>query len=140
MAEEKRPKVGSAAVVVDGKGRILLGKRNKVNYRGKWVLPGGGVNWGETLENAVKREISEETGLSVDVVRFLCFREIINLPGDYHTLVFFHLCKPVGDGKVSPKDDLSEAGFFSCGEIKGLDCAESVRSVLEEAGIWGSNQ
>ena len=131
---EKKPRLGSAVLVVKD-GKFLLAKRNKKNYFGKWVIPGGGVNYGETILQAGLREIKEETNLDVEIERLLCFKEIINLPGDYHSIVFFHSAKPTSfDIKIS--DDVSEAKFFTIEEIKKLDIAESVEQVLREAGYW----
>jgi 8-oxo-dGTP diphosphatase len=133
--EEKRPRVGSA-VIVEKDGKFLLGKRNKKNYRGYWVFPGGGVRWGESIQDAAVREIKEETNLDVEIVRFLGHNELMNLPENYHTVVFFHLAKPrSSDMKVS--DDISDAGFFSLEEIKNMDMvANSVKRILKQAGFW----
>ena len=56
------------AVVFDGQGRVLLQRRADFNV---WGLPGGSVEVGETLEAAVKREVKEETGYDVEVVRLV---------------------------------------------------------------------
>jgi ADP-ribose pyrophosphatase YjhB (NUDIX family) len=132
--EEKRPKVGSA-VLVEKDGKFLLGERNKENYNRYWVIPGGGVRWGETLKDAGIREIKEETNLDVEIVKFIGWKEIMNLPGNYHTVVFFHLARPK-HMDLKPGDDLSKAGFFSIEEIKGMKIAESVKWVLQQAGFW----
>ena len=91
--ETKRPKIGSA-VLVEHEGKFLLGERNKKNYFGYWIIPGGRVDYGETIEEAAHREIKEETNLDVELIKLIGYKEIINLPGDYHHLVFFHLAKP----------------------------------------------
>ena len=61
-----RPVVGVGAVVLDG-NRVLLIRRANEPLKGQWSLPGGGVELGETLEQAVAREVQEETGLDVEV-------------------------------------------------------------------------
>lgn len=132
--EKLRPKVGSA-VLVEKEGKFLLGKRNKKNIRGYWVIPGGGVKWREGLKEAGKREIKEETGLDIEITKFICHKEVMNLPEDYHTVVFFHQARVLG-GNPTASDDVSEVGFFSLDEIKQMKIAGSVRSVLIEAGLW----
>ena len=132
--EEKRPKLGSA-VLVEHEGKFLLGERNKDNYRGRWIIPGGGVGWGETIKQAGIREIREETGLDVELVRFICYKEIMNLPENYHTVTFYHFARP-RQTNIRVGDDLSKAGFFSLEEIKKMNIAESVEMVLREAGFW----
>ena len=59
-----RPVVGVGAVVLDG-DLVLLIKRSKAPLKGQWSLPGGGVEVGETLEQAIAREVLEETGLTI---------------------------------------------------------------------------
>ena len=59
-----RPAVGVGAVLIH-QGKVLLIKRGKEPLRGRWVVPGGTVEAGETLEQALVREVREETGLTV---------------------------------------------------------------------------
>jgi ADP-ribose pyrophosphatase YjhB (NUDIX family) len=132
--ESRKPRVGSAVLVVKD-GKILLGERNKKNANGYWVLPGGGVKWGETIMEAAVREIKEETNLDIKIVKFICHKEVMNLPGNYHTVVFFHLAEPK-HMNIIPSDDLSNAGFFSVDEIKKMKTTETVEHVLKEAGLW----
>ena len=124
-----------SAVIVEKDGRFLLGERNKKNKRGFWLFPGGRVNYGETIKNAAIRETKEETGLDIEIVKFIGFNEILNLPEDYHRVVFFHLAKVVG-GELKHDDDLSKAGFFSLDEIKDMNILESVEWALKKAGFW----
>jgi len=65
-AREIRP--GVAAIIQDGDGRILLQQRSD---NGLWGLPGGSVEIGESVQDAIVREVREETGLSVEVVRLI---------------------------------------------------------------------
>ena len=133
--ERMRPKVGSA-VLVEKDGKFLLGKRNKANYRNYWVIPGGGVKWGESIRDAGIREIKEETGLDIEIVKFIGHKEVMNLPGNYHTVVFFHLARPV-NGEIRATDDLSDARFFSIEELREMDnVADSAISVFESLGVW----
>ena len=133
MKEYKKPRIGSA-VLVEKDGKFLLGKRNKKNYKDKWVIPGGGVEWGETIEQAAIREIKEETNLDVEIIKLIGYKELMNIPADYHTLVFFHLAKPKHTN-IKVSDDLSDARFFSIDEIKKLDIAESAVWVLKKEGF-----
>ncbi len=72
MTELQIPRVGCGAVVRDADGRILLIQRGRDPERGHWGLPGGKVDWMETVEAAVVREIREETALEVTLLRLLC--------------------------------------------------------------------
>ncbi len=130
----QKPRLGSA-VLVEKDGKFLLGKRNKENANNLWVIPGGGVRYGETIKDAAVREIKEETNLNVDIIKLIGYKEIINLPGKYHTIVFFHLAKPKHIN-IKPKEDISDAKFFSIEEIKQLEIVESVEWALRKAGFW----
>lgn len=129
-----KPRV-TAAVVLEHNSKFLLAERNKANYNGYWVFPGGGVNFGETLENAAVRELKEETNIDAEIIKALGPQELINVPGNYHSIVFFFLAKPKHT-KIEAKEDISKARFFSTEEIRQLKTAESVRTVLEQAGLW----
>lgn len=134
--ENKKPRVGGA-VLVEHEGKFLLGQRNKKNACGLWVIPGGGVDFGETTKEAAVREIKEETNIDVDIIKFICYQEIINVPGDYHGVIFFYLAKPK-HLNFKAKEDISKVGFFSIDEIKKMNIVNSVESVLREAGYWES--
>src|SRR5437868_12612581 len=64
--DRKDPRIGCAGIVRRG-DQILLGRRDKEPAKGLWVLPGGGVAFGETLDQTLKREMFEETGIEIDV-------------------------------------------------------------------------
>jgi 8-oxo-dGTP diphosphatase len=132
--ENQIPRLGSA-VLVEKDGKFLLGKRNKKNAFGLWVIPGGKVRYGETIKEAAIREIKEETNLDIELVKYLGHEEIINLKGDYHTIVFFHLAKPKHDN-LNAAEDISDAKFFTLEEIKQLETVKSVEIILKKAGFW----
>lgn len=131
---DEEPRI-TAAVLVEKDGKFLLAERNKENYKGYWVVPGGGVRFGETIIDAAIREIKEETNLDVDIMKFIGYKEIINAPGGYHCIVFYHLAKPK-HLDVKAQGDVSQARFLSIDEIKKLKIAESVEWVLKKAGFW----
>jgi 8-oxo-dGTP pyrophosphatase MutT (NUDIX family) len=97
----------ATAVVEFPDGRILLIKRQTVPFRGYWALPGGRVEARETVEQAVVREVKEETGLDVEIVekigeyRERGFKDEVEY--DYSPACF--LVKPVEEIKlVFPKE------------------------------------
>ena len=132
--EEKNPRLTSAVLVMHN-GKFLLAERNKENYNGYWIIPGGGVKFGETIHEAAIREIKEETNLDVEIIKLIGHKEIINVSGNYHSIVFFHLAKPK-HLNVEANEDVSNAKFFEIDEIKKLKVAESVEWALKEAGFW----
>ena len=131
---EQKPRLTSAVLVVQD-GKYLLAERNKENYQGYWIIPGGGVNFGETIQEAAIREIKEETNLDVELIKLIGYKEIINVPGNYHSLVFYHLAKPK-HMDLEASSDVSAVKFLDIEEIKKLKIAESVEWVMKKAGFW----
>jgi ADP-ribose pyrophosphatase YjhB (NUDIX family) len=127
------PRVGSAAIVVDQRDRVLLGRRKKEPNFGRWVLPGGKIEPFETIEDAVRREVAEETGLQVDVTGQVGTFQIIDPNRQEHRVIVYSWARPVG-GQVAADSDLSELTFVTPDELRLLDVTEIVREVLTYAG------
>lgn len=123
-------RVGSAAVVEDSRGRILLTKRNKEPMKGYWVLPGGGVKFGETIEDTVKREIKEETGLDIELTSFITVYQIIKPKENQHRVIIYHKARLKG-GQPRPSDDTSEIKWVYPENAKSVEkIASSTLDVL----------
>ncbi|HEX9189516.1 MAG TPA: NUDIX hydrolase, partial [Vicinamibacteria bacterium] len=89
------PAVGVGGVLVH-EGRALLIRRGKEPLRGRWVVPGGTVELGETLEQALVREMQEETGLLVEPLEVLTVFDRILREGErvkYHYVIVDYLCR-----------------------------------------------
>ncbi len=98
-------------VIENEKGEVLMEKRAHGQYRGFWCLPGGHVNSGETLEEAAKREVFEETGFKVKIGKFLRIVSGKRYPGaNCVTAVFSG--KIVGGKPTLQKEETTELGFF----------------------------
>ena len=75
MTNQQFPEPTVGALIFNSQGKIFLMKSYK--WKGKYVVPGGHIELGETMEQALKREIKEETGLDIYGVEFLCLQEFI---------------------------------------------------------------
>jgi 8-oxo-dGTP diphosphatase len=127
--EKIRPKVISAALV-ESNGKYLLIKEVLENNKEYWIVPGGSVEFGETIEQAAVREIKEETNLDVEITKFLGFKEAISVKHKYHTVIFFYLAKPLHkDVKLEGK--VLEARFVDLDEARSLNLVESAKWLFE---------
>ena len=130
-----RPWVGVGGIVFKD-DQILLVKRGKEPGLGRWSIPGGVVDLGETAAQALKREIREETGLIVEVRELVkVFERILtDTLGkvQYHYVLLDYLCR-FQEGEPSPASDVSEAGFFHLYQLSELNLLEETVQVIKEA-------
>jgi mutator protein MutT len=128
--------VGVGAVVVH-EGRVLLIRRGKEPLRGRWLVPGGTVEWGETLEQAVVREVEEETGLVVRPRELLVVLDRIHpaagAPGEiaYHYVIVDYLCDWVS-GTPRAGSDADEVALVPVGELAAYDVPQAALDVVAE--------
>jgi ADP-ribose pyrophosphatase YjhB (NUDIX family) len=120
------------AIVVRRDGRVLLVRRGRPPREGEWTLPGGHVEPGEALDAAVRREVREETGIDVEVVR-LC--EVFLLRADGRSFAIHeHLCAPVDDdAALVPGDDAADARWARPEELASLGVRDEARAVIARA-------
>src|SRR5215471_1691207 len=137
----KHPLLGVGALIFTRTGRrgpILLVERGGQPLKGYWSLPGGLVEPGERLEEAVKREIQEETNLLVEPVRlFEIFERIMrDAQGrtEYHYVLADYVCKIVG-GDLRAGDDVSRAEWARRSELGRYRLTEGTREVIERAFV-----
>ncbi|MBV9574770.1 MAG: NUDIX hydrolase [Acidobacteriales bacterium] len=126
------PVVGVGAVIVEH-DRALLVKRRHAPLADAWSIPGGALELGETIRDALVREVREETGLSVEVADLLgIFDRIIrDAKGEilYHYILIDFLCRITG-GECRARDDAKEIRWFTLDEITTLSLPEDTAEVL----------
>jgi 8-oxo-dGTP diphosphatase len=128
------PRVGVGAVVVHD-GRVLLIRRGKEPLRGRWVVPGGTVEPGETLHDALVREVREETGLTVEPGEVvLVFDRILRDGPDvrYHYVIVDYICDYVG-GTLRAGSDAEDAAFVAPEQLGDYDIPEKALQVVLDA-------
>lgn len=128
--------IEAVSVAVRRGETLLLVKRGRPPSAGFYAFPGGRVEPGETPENAVRRELLEETGLTARVVSPLTTMLLTPEPGDpapsFHLAVF--LCEEAV-GELEAGDDAAEARFFTMAEMQSLPVIASVMRVAD--GLLG---
>jgi mutator protein MutT len=124
-------------IIKNKKNEILLSLRNDPKFPGahlKWDLIGGKNEIGESLEETIKREIKEETGLKVKVKDFLSKSICKNwdFPNYYqHTLLFCYVCEPVGGKMQNKEDKIIELKWVKRKDVFKFDLLFSAREYLE---------
>ena len=111
-------------------------ERAKEPFQGYWSIPGGIVEAGEKLEDAIRREVLEETGLEVELVSmFEIFERMIpDAEGkvEYHYVLIDYLCKPTG-GKLLAASDVSRVAWVPEWNVRDYRLTEGTLSVIERA-------
>lgn len=130
-----RPVLGIGAVIVDD-GRVVLVRRAHPPLQGEWSLPGGAVELGETLADAVRREVLEETGLVVDVgplvdvIERVQHDEAGNI--EYHFVVADYKCRRLG-GTLASGSDASDARWVDPAGLGDFHVTDTAMIVVRKA-------
>ncbi|MFN8223316.1 MAG: NUDIX domain-containing protein [Gaiellales bacterium] len=130
----------ASAVIEDGDGRVLLGRRALEPFRGYWDTVGGFLHEGEAPEVGLRREVCEETGLEIEIGQFLGVWMDRYGAADtaVHTLNLFWVARVVG-GELAPADDVSELAWFASDALPPAD--ELAFAAIEHVlAAWRSRQ
>jgi ADP-ribose pyrophosphatase YjhB (NUDIX family) len=129
------------AVVLDDDNRVLLVRRGQPPGLGKWSLPGGLLDLGERLEDAVVREVEEECGLRVRVLG-LCGVIDRVIPGEragaggpvvrYHWVIVDYVAAVIG-GELRAGSDAADARFVALAELDGYETTDGLTAMIHRA-------
>lgn len=130
-----RPIVGVGAVIVENQ-RVLLVKRARAPLLGRWSLPGGVVELGETLRAATEREALEETGLVVEAGEVLEVLDRI-VPGEngrtqYHYVLVDFLCQKTG-GELRAGGDAADVAWAGKDELADFGLEAPALEIIRKA-------
>lgn len=128
--------LAAGGVTRDGAGRVLLVLRRNPPEAGRWSVPGGRVEPGETIARAVVREVREETGLDVVTVREL---GTIDLPAGQDTVYECHdvLAQVVG-GVLTAGDDALDVRWVTRSEACSMPLTDRLIDILDGYGVFGA--
>jgi len=129
----KQPIAGVGAVIIC-KGKILLEKRKGEPGRGKWTVPGGLVELGESAEQTVMREVREETNLEVEQPELIDVVNSVTTDEDgrikYHFVIVDYFVKLEG-GMLKAADDAAELRWVEFSEVENYDLTRSFREFFQ---------
>lgn len=137
-----RPIVGVAAIIWNDQREVLLIRRSKDPRKGQWSLPGGKVEFGETLYAAVHREVLEETGLTIEIIALAEALETMldDAAGAQNAhYVLIDYSTRVVSGTAKAASDAADARWFTMAELAQTPIWDEMRRViaLSEVQIWG---
>ena len=125
-----------AAVLVRKDDKVLLAKRGWDPFKGLWAPPGGSVELGETVFQAAKRELREETGIDAEVIGIQTVEDLINRDKEGKVETHITIIRLLGkyiSGIAKAESDADDVGWFSIDELDGLPLRPGVRELVTEA-------
>ncbi len=118
--------------IIEINGSIVLIKRIANSFKGFWALPGGHVEYGETVEHAALRESKEETGLRIKIKRLVgVYSDPRRNPDNVHRVAVAFFAKKTG-GKLACGSDAGDIGLFTKQEISGMRLAFDHNKILND--------
>ena len=132
MPGENSPPTLAVGAIVVHDDSLLMVLRGREPNKGLWTVPGGRVEAGEYLADALKREVREETGIEIDVGDLL---GLLERRGDEHFVILDFLAQPSDDTTLTASDDAAEARWVPLGEVAKLDCTPRFVETLRGWGI-----
>jgi 8-oxo-dGTP diphosphatase len=119
------------AVIVDDEERVLLTKRNIQPFKDMWVMPGGKIDLGESILEALKREVHEEVGLEVEVNGLINVFEHLT-PGEdnNHFVILYYRCRPLYCDITHNEDEVAEVAWVHRSALMAYQMPDGTRYIL----------
>ena len=131
----KRP-IAGVGVVVFRNEEVLLVKRKKAPYKGQWSIPGGKQRLGETVTQAVRRELMEETGVEVNELTLIDVIDIM-VPDEEGEILYHYIVADYRahwlSGECSPGDDAQDVQWFNLNKLGSIPLLDKTRKIILKA-------
>lgn len=132
MGDYKNPSLTVDTIIFDESENIILIKRKNSPYKDHWALPGGFVEYGETVENAAIRETKEETSIDITLTNLVNVYSKPDRDPRGHTVTIAYTAK--GDfNQMKAADDACDIQIFSKSDLKKIDLAFDHAKIIEDA-------
>ena len=132
IEESPLPEATVGALIFDGTGRVLMIHTHK--WSDRWGIPGGKIKWGETSETALRREIKEETGLSVTDIEFVLVQDCIHsreFYRDAHFVLLNYTCRCRGRPRVKLNEEAREFRWVTLAEARKMQLNMPTRALID---------
>jgi 8-oxo-dGTP diphosphatase len=120
------------AVILDDTERVLLTRRSIPPFKNLWVMPGGKIELGESILDALRREVREEVGIEVEVDDLIDVFEHVT-PGEenYHFVIIYYLCRPLSCNINHNPQEVAETVWARQADLGGYKLADGARYILD---------
>jgi phosphoglycolate phosphatase-like HAD superfamily hydrolase/ADP-ribose pyrophosphatase YjhB (NUDIX family) len=130
--EEKHPPISTVgALILNAAGEVLMIRTHK--WSDLWGIPGGKIKWGETSENALRREIKEETNLGIEDIQFVLVQDCIHSPEFYrdaHFILLNYTCRCAGETEVRLNEEAREFRWVTMDAALKMQINQPTRKLL----------
>jgi len=132
LTKYKKPSLTVDIIIINENNDFILIKRKNEPFKNHWAIPGGFVDYGETVENAAIREAKEETSIDVKIKKLLGVYSNPNRDPRGHTVSIVYIAN--GDfNELSPSSDAKDGKIYSFEDISSLNLAFDHEKILKDA-------
>lgn len=118
--KENRINVGIGVVIFNKRNEVLMIKRKGTHGAGEWAFPGGSVEFGETFEQATKRELEEELGLKAENIKVISLsNQLRYLKDGVHCVIIGMKAQMIGKPKIKEPEKIEEIRWFPFDDLPG---------------------